>query len=123
MAGGRRTTFFTGKLLSADDLTLEQGYLRGPSREIVLAIAENGSAEEWVEVASLSDSAPGDRHFTLDRTTGKVAFGDGEHGRRPAAGSRLEAAYRSGSGRRWEALVAGAALAGILAAFLRARRP
>jgi hypothetical protein len=118
-----RTTFFTGKLLSAEDLTLEQDYVRGTSREVVLSIAENGAAEEWVQVASLAESGPADRHFTLEPETGKVVFGDGEHGRRPAAGSSVEAGYRRGSGRRWHVLVAGAALAGLVAGALRARRP
>lgn len=123
MSSERRTTFFTGKLLSAEDLTLEQDYVRGTSREVVLTIAENGASEEWLEVSSLAESGPADRHFTLERATGKVGFGDGEHGRRPAAGSTLEAGYRHGSGRSWHVLVAGAALAGLVAGALRARRP
>ncbi len=123
MGATRRTTFFTGKLSSADDLTLEQDSIRGTSREIVLTIAGNGAADEWLEVPSLARSGPGDRHFTLERETGKVAFGDGEHGRRPAAGSTVEAAYRCGSRRRGRVLVAAVALAGLAAAALRARRP
>lgn len=119
----RRTTFFTGKLVSAEDLTLEQGSVRGTSREIVLSIAENGAAEEWVEVPSLEGSGPDDRHFTLERESGKVVFGDGAHGRRPASGSSVQAAYRRGGGGRWRVLLAGAALAGLAAAALRRRRP
>ena len=71
---------------------------------------------------SLGRVRPDDRHFTLDRETGTRTFGNGEHGRRPAAGSLIEATYRCGSGRSgnraWLALAVGAALAGFLAAFL-----
>ena len=121
------TTFFTGTLLDADDFTLEQDTFRGRSRGVALAIRENGAVEEWVEVPSLAESGPDDRHFTLDRETGRVTFGDGEHGRRPAEGSRVEATYRCGSGRTgnraWLGLALGAALAGFLAAFVSHRRP
>lgn len=123
MTQERCTSFFTGTLLDPDDFRLEQEYLRGKSRTIGLAIQENGAVEDWVEVPSLGASESGDRHFTLDRETGRVRFGDGEHGRRPAAGSRVEASYRHGGGRAaWLAIPIGAALAGFLAAFLRHRR-
>jgi hypothetical protein len=118
----RRTTFFTGTLLDPDDFSLEQDSLRGKSRTIGLSIQENGAVEEWAEVPSLSGSAADDRHFTLDRETGRIRFGDGEHGRRPGAGSRVEASYRCDGGRAWLAVPIGAALAGFLAAFLRHRR-
>jgi hypothetical protein len=52
-------------------------------------------------VPSLSGSAADDRHFTLDRETGRIRFGDG---------------------RAWLAVPIGTALAGFLAAFLRQRR-
>jgi hypothetical protein len=116
------TTFFTGALLDADDLTLEQDAFRGRCRMIALAIRANGVVEEWIEVPSLAESGPDDRHFTVDRETGRVTFGDGEHGRRPPVGSVVEAAYGLGSGRGGNrgllALAVGAALAGFLAAFL-----
>jgi hypothetical protein len=54
--------------------------------------------------------------------TGTLLDPDGEHGRRPAAGSRVEASYRCSGGRVWLAVPIGAALAGFLAAFLRHRR-
>ena len=60
---------------------------------------------------SLAESGPDDCHFTLDRETGSVTFGNGEHGRRPAEGSLVEATYRCGSGRSgnraWLALAVG----------------
>jgi predicted phage baseplate assembly protein len=37
----------------------------------------------WQEVEDFFASGPADPHFTLNRTTGGVAFGDGRHGRIP----------------------------------------
>jgi hypothetical protein len=120
----RPTTFFKGTLLDPDHFRLDQDDLREESRTIELTIQENGQVERWTEVSSLADSGPDDRHFTVDRETGEVCFGDGEHGRRPASGSRVEATYGSGSGRGGLlAIPVGAAVAGFAAAFLRHRRP
>jgi hypothetical protein len=51
--------------------------------------------DRWTSVARLNDVGPEDRVFSLD-PDGRVVFGDGVHGQRPAAGSRI--AYRSGAG-------------------------
>jgi hypothetical protein len=51
--------------------------------------------DRWTYVARLDDFGPGDRVFALD-PEGRVVFGDGVHGQRPAPGSRI--AYRSGVG-------------------------
>lgn len=51
--------------------------------------------DRWTHVARLDDFGPGDRVFSLD-AEGRVTFGDGAHGQRPAVGSRI--AYRSGGG-------------------------
>lgn len=43
-------------------------------------------AETWVlwsETSDFFDSHAGDRHYTLDRATGQLLFGDGEHGMLP----------------------------------------
>src|SRR5262249_22234269 len=40
----------------------------------------------WHEVASLNGSGPHSRHYTLDRITGTVRFGDGVHGMVPPPG-------------------------------------
>lgn len=37
----------------------------------------------WSEVADFFDSRPEDRHYTLDRASGQLRFGDGEQGRMP----------------------------------------
>lgn len=123
MSHERETTFFTGTLLDPDDFRLDQEALRGKSRTIYLGIQENGRFERWTEVTSLAASSPDDRHFTLDRETGEIRFGDGEHGRRPATGSTVEATYRSGTGRAGLlAIPVGSALAGFVAAFVRHRK-
>jgi hypothetical protein len=41
----------------------------------------------WTVVDTLLRSGPADRHVTVDPDTGVLRFGDGEHGRIPAAGS------------------------------------
>ena len=51
--------------------------------------------DRWTPVERLDDFGPGDRVFSLD-PAGRVVFGDGVHGQRPAAGSRI--AVRSGVG-------------------------
>jgi hypothetical protein len=119
----RRTTLFTGTLLDPDDFRLDQGSLPGTSQPVDLGIQDNGHVEQWTEVPSLAASGPDDRHFTLDRETGEIRFGDGEHGRRPATGSTVEATYRSGTGRAGLlAVPVGAAVAGFVAAFVRHRK-
>lgn len=41
----------------------------------------------WTVVDTLLRSGPADRHVTIDTETGALCFGDGEHGRIPAAGN------------------------------------
>jgi hypothetical protein len=54
--------------------------------------------EPWNEVETFENRAPEDPIYVLDRTAGTVSFGDGKHGRRPPAGSRIAATYRTGGG-------------------------
>ena len=55
----------------------------------------------WREVADFAHAGPADEVYVLDPKTGTVLFGDGVHGRTPAAGSSVELdAYREGSGAR-----------------------
>ena len=56
------------------------------------------NGEHWKRVASLDCSGPNDRHYILDRRTGKISFGDGERGQIPTTGSSIQATYRLGAG-------------------------
>jgi predicted phage baseplate assembly protein len=50
-----------------------------------LVVDESGSGnfQPWQEVSDFYGSGPDDPHYALDRTTGIVSFGDGQHGRIP----------------------------------------
>jgi Baseplate J-like protein len=54
----------------------------------------------WRERPNLAFSGPGDRHHTMERSRGRLSFGDGRHGRIPPAGTdNIRArSYRSGGG-------------------------
>jgi hypothetical protein len=85
----RRAHFFAGRLLGADDFAREQDYAR--SR---IEVDEGGGFEPWLRVDDLAGAGLDDRVYALDRETGAIRFGDGVHGRRPAPGARVRAAYR-----------------------------
>ena len=54
--------------------------------------------EAWNEVKTFENCAPDDHSFMLDTKTGTALFGDGKHGTRPLAGSRITANYQTGGG-------------------------
>lgn len=63
----------------------------------------SGLQENWVPYQCMPDlrsSGAEDRHYTLDRITGEIVFGDGIHGKRTPAGSNnlRMAVYRAGGG-------------------------
>ena len=72
----------------------------------VVRDARTGAVRElwvpWRERPHLFFSGPADRHYTVERTRGRVLFGDGVHGAIPPAGSDNVRArsYRSGGGTR-----------------------
>ena len=56
---------------------------------------------DWMPRPDLLGSGAGDDHYVVemdDRRRAHLRFGDGETGRRPDAGSRFEALYRTGNG-------------------------
>ena len=63
--------------------------------EVSVAVDVTVDGDRWAQVPRLDDVGPGDRVFSLD-PDGRVVFGDGVHGQRPATGSRI--ACRSGVG-------------------------
>jgi hypothetical protein len=54
----------------------------------------------WEERRHLLSSAPTDRHYVLERTSGLLGFGDGSSGRMPPPGAPIAAAYHHGGGTR-----------------------
>jgi hypothetical protein len=53
----------------------------------------------WHEVPNFYASGPRDRHYVLDRITGKITVGDGLNGQIPPRGGKIQmAAYRTGGG-------------------------
>jgi hypothetical protein len=52
----------------------------------------------WFEAKDLTASGPDDRHYVLDRDSGRIHFGDGAHGAVPAAGATFNLGLRVGSG-------------------------
>ncbi len=54
--------------------------------------------ERWTAVRDLTQASADATVFTLDRDSGAVRFGDGVHGRRPAAQATITVQYRHGAG-------------------------
>lgn len=67
--------------------TMQLFYAPVLTGSLVLEIDEGSGFEQWTEVRDFNASGPEDAHFTLDRTTGTVLFGDGERGRIPVVNS------------------------------------
>lgn len=56
--------------------------------DVLLQVREDDDAWLlWNEVDDLGSSPPAARHFTLDRSSGEVRFGDGRHGSIPPGGA------------------------------------
>jgi predicted phage baseplate assembly protein len=73
----------------------------------------------WQERPNLYFSGPDDRHYVLERSRGRIIFGDGRHGRIPPVGQGAirAAAYRTGGGEIGNVRAGGVdqLLAGVLA--------
>src|SRR5258708_33335053 len=69
-----------------------------------LEVDEGQGFQPWTQVADFFASTADDSHFVLNRTTGEVRFGDGEHGRIPVGsidnpdGNIVARLYRYGGG-------------------------
>jgi predicted phage baseplate assembly protein len=71
--------------------------------ELWLEVDEGDGPLPWQQVEDFLHSGPNDHHFTLDRGSGLVTFGDNEHGRIPVAvagGSIVARLYQWGGGAR-----------------------
>ncbi|NOY64222.1 MAG: hypothetical protein GXO97_02305 [Nitrospirae bacterium] len=83
----------------------ERSELRKSPDKIQEQYSEDGELTgfwvRWSAVDSFVDSTPSDRHYMIDRVSGEVVFGDGEHGMIPPAGSdNIRISYRTGGGER-----------------------
>jgi predicted phage baseplate assembly protein len=71
---------------------------------LILQVNEGEEWKTWKEVDNFYASTRDDEHYVLNRLTGKIAFGDGIHGRRPrpmAGGNNIIALeYQYGGGKR-----------------------
>ena len=54
-------------------------------RSLHLEIDQGSGFEPWIEVPDFFGSGSNDLHYTLNRTTGEIRFGDGFHGAIPVA--------------------------------------
>lgn len=74
--------------------------LREYVKGFLLEVKEGATTLPWEEVEDFYSSGPDDRHYTLNRTTGEITFGDGRTGRVPLAGINNIVArfYRYGGG-------------------------
>jgi hypothetical protein len=87
-------------------LALEPGASPASQPSGALAVRERtdpqtgrvGSWVTWSQVTTLMTSTSLDRHYTLDRATGRIAFGDGVNGLMPPRGAPITAVYRYGGG-------------------------
>jgi predicted phage baseplate assembly protein len=86
-------------LTGADGLTVQV-------TSVEIDVDEGAGLQAWQEVEDFFSSGPDDPHFTLDRTTGEVQFGDGQFGRIPVANPAnpnaniVASVYRFGGGKR-----------------------
>jgi hypothetical protein len=53
--------------------------------------------EKWRQASGFAEAGPDDKVFAVD-SAGTIMFGDGTHGRRPAAGDAVTVSYRQRSG-------------------------
>jgi hypothetical protein len=78
------------------------GRLLDDPATVQLALAErDGAWHTWTATGDLSTHGPTDRVFEIDRTAGRLRFGDGLNGRLPVlapAGPRLRLSYQLGGG-------------------------
>lgn len=71
-----------------------------------LEVQEGLEFEPWIEVEDFFASTGQDKHFVLNRTTGDIVFGNGEHGRIPVANpdnpdaNIVAREYRYGGGKK-----------------------
>jgi Bacteriophage tail sheath protein len=65
----------------------------------VVVQVKEGTWATWRQVRELADVSAGERAYSLDAESGKLTFGDGDHGARlPTGSENVRVAYRHGAG-------------------------
>jgi len=95
----------TGSILGVSDGEPQQDFFlpfRPVQTESLKVVVEsNGESETWKHVDDFLASGQDDPHFTLNATEGSIRFGDGKHGRIPAASQSIIAeSFRYGGSAR-----------------------
>lgn len=88
--------------LPGDDVPASSALAQDPRAALPeLVLREAGGGPTWTPQRDLLASRTEDRHFVVECEGDAcfARFGDGAHGRRPAAGQRFEVAGRAGNGR------------------------
>ena len=104
-AFGGSTTFTQQPVATADDYrpsaAISDG-APGQVRQVQYPPVAAGTgqvfvgSQPWTETSDLATSPAGADVYTLDRTTGAITFGDGQHGAIPPAGAQITISYTSG---------------------------
>lgn len=100
LGGGERTLRELEEKLNHEGIAteVEQGPLR-LVRDRAKRVSE--AWVTWEPRRNFLRSGPGDRHYVLDRTRGRLALGDGERGKVPPSGAAVNARlYKTGGGLR-----------------------
>lgn len=93
-----------GEIVEVREWTRGEGapVLPGDRLEGQRVVTRGGEPSEiwvrWSARDTLLASGPEDRHYSVDRATGSIRFGDGLNGRIPPPGARLVLKHRSGGG-------------------------
>jgi hypothetical protein len=83
--------------------TLQKTGLMHPLTDNTFSIWIGGTdnmLHQWNRVANLADADPETNVYAVDERAGRVLFGNGVNGRRPAVGAALRADYRVSAGAR-----------------------
>lgn len=112
---GQTFTFFKFPVMEGEEVRMKE-VLSEEERQMLLSTYgetvisettdETGEVTEtwvlWSEVADFFESSEKSRHYTIDRATGQIAFGDGVNGMIPPVGddSIKAFSYRTGGGRK-----------------------
>jgi hypothetical protein len=76
-------------VVSSLELVIDEGNNTGvPNQSVAAADSAADTRILWQEVADFNGSTRDSRHYTLDRFTGQIVFGDGERGRIPPFNAR-----------------------------------